>query len=137
MKLALSGARCSGQQQQVQRPAANVEAEPRTEVSMEIGDGKRCALPNVMVWNTRRRIAEKTSLAEVLLWRYPRLLTPWMLRLQCRRKLYRFLRFNCASAFDASSLARLPIQASQSQEFLDNFLNIFMDFLFALRLEVG
>ena len=63
MKSASSAASGSGQQH-VQRSATDVEAEPPTEVSMEIDACKGGALPSVMGPNTRRTFAEKTSPAE-------------------------------------------------------------------------
>ena len=46
------------------RPATDGEAEPPTEVSIETDDGRRGVLPSVTGPNTRRTIAENTSLAE-------------------------------------------------------------------------
>ena len=63
MKSASSAASGSGQEE-VQRSATDVEAEPPAEVSMEIKCSKRGALPSAMGPNTRRRIAERTSPAE-------------------------------------------------------------------------
>ena len=58
MKPASSAASGSGQKQ-AQTSATDVEAEPPTEVSMEIDDGQRGVRPSAMEPNTRRRNAEK------------------------------------------------------------------------------
>ena len=63
MKSASSAASGSGQQQ-VQRPATELETKPPTEVSKEIDDGNRGALPSFNGPNTTRRIAEKPLLEE-------------------------------------------------------------------------
>ena len=64
MKSASSAASGSGQQP-VQRPATDSETEPPAEISMEIDDGTKGALPSVKGPNTRRRVAENTFPAEI------------------------------------------------------------------------